>query len=198
MNQKGEATLLSVMILFAMSSLIVLSSLELRRSFRLLQNRTQLFLCAKETKGEIKNHLRFMGRTNWVIKNTAKAALIAVFIPGLQGAALEAEKVKKILIAAQNLELISYLKKMADLKGKGCPLDPRLLITPFELGTLGFARDENDGAILRDQHWSYLFFFKPFTLKMEFSEADLEGLRPKVHIETSEKGAMLSSLWSLH
>lgn len=196
MNERGEATLISVMIVALLTGLVLLCSLELQRSFQLLQKRTHLFLCVKETKAEIKNHLRLMGRTNWGIKNIHRVGIIALFIPGLQGAAMEAEKMKKLLIQLQTFELISYLKKIHDLKSKGCPLDPRTLITPFKIGASLHERDINEKAILRDSSWSYLFIHGPYSIKLEFSEARLERLDPKIKIISSEKGVMLSSLSS--
>lgn len=196
MNQRGEMTLLSVMIIALMTGLILLCSLELQRSFKLIQKRTHLFLCVKETKGEIKNHLQFMGRTNWAIKNVHRAGIIAIFIPGLQGAALKAEKMKKLLIQLQTFELISYLKKINDLRAKGCPLDPRTLITPFKIGASLHQRDSAQKAILRDSSWSYLFIQGPYSVKLEFTDARLERLDPKIKITSSEKGVTLSSLWS--
>lgn len=196
MNQRGEITLLSVMIIALMTGLILLCSLELQRSFQLLQKRTHLFLCVKEAKGEIKNHLQFMGRTNWAIKNVHRVGIIALFIPGLQGVALKAEKMKKLLIQLQTLELISYLKKIHGLKAKGCPLDPRTFITPFKIGASLHERDAAQKAILRDSSWSYLFIQGPYIVKLEFTDAHLERLDPNVKITSSEKGVTLSSLWS--
>ena len=69
MNQKGEVTLITTLLMFILLGIVLLSSLELKSSFRKLQRRTELFLCVKETKGEINLFLKFMGRTNWAIKN---------------------------------------------------------------------------------------------------------------------------------
>lgn len=193
MNQKGEASLLAVFILLAMSALFVLLSLELRSSYLQLQRRTNLFLCTKEVKGELHRHLKFMGRTNWGINNVKYAALIMVFIPGMQGAAINYDKVKKLLQSLQALAVLSYMKTFYDLRQKGCPLDPRLYITPFELGGAVLRRDEEGAAILRKKKWSYYFYAKPYTLELEIDSRDFEGIYPRIKYRTLEKGAMLSS-----
>lgn len=69
MNERGDITLTSLFCLILISSLLLLTTLKLRRSFDLLQRRSELFLCAKETSGELERYLTFMGRTNWGIRN---------------------------------------------------------------------------------------------------------------------------------
>ena len=196
MNQKGEVTLLSIMLLIGMMSILTLQALKLRQSMRLLQKRNELFLCVKESKGELNKYLKFMGRTNWGIKNVRRASLIMAFIPGLQGGALQAEKVKKILIQIQNLSLIPYLKKIKDLKAQGCPIDPRMLITPFEINPKGYARDSMDAARLRNKRWSYYFVSLPYALKLEVDSNQLEAIGPRIFFQASESAEKLSSLWS--
>ncbi|HXH32193.1 MAG TPA: hypothetical protein VNJ01_15415 [Bacteriovoracaceae bacterium] len=193
MSQKGEASLLAVSMLLAMSALFVLLSLELRSSYLQLQRRTNLFLCTKEVKGELHRHLKFMGRTNWGINNVKYAALILIFIPGMQGVAVNHDKVKKLLQSLQALAVLSYLKTFYDLRQKGCPLEPRLYITPFELGGAVLRRDEEGAAILRKEKWSYYFYSKPYVLELEIDARDFEGIYPEVRYKTSEKAARLSS-----
>jgi hypothetical protein len=196
MNQRGEITIASCLLILAFSSLVILSALELKRSFRQLEKRTKLFLCAKETKGELHVFMKFMGRTNWAIRNTNRASLIMVFIPGLQGAAMDAQKLKKALQYAQEARLVSFLKTLRDLKGRGCPLDPRMFITPFELGSRLLARDNEGAANLRKKTWTYYFLLKPYALAIETRSDDWEAVQPRITYLTSEKGAMLSSLSS--
>lgn len=186
MSERGEATLLSVLLVTVLAGLVLLCSLELQRAFHLLQKRTKVFLCAKEVKGEIRQHLRFMGRTNWGIKNTHRAGLIALFIPGLQGAAMEGQKIKKLLIQLQTLELVSYLKKLAALRAKGCSLDPQIFITPYRIGSGVHQRDTSGQAILRETAWDYYFIQKPYSLKLAFSNSGLK-------IESSASGGTWSS-----
>ncbi len=122
MNQKGETILFFVLILVVISGLFTLCGLELQRSFSLLQKRTNLFICVKQTKGEIHRYLDFMGKTNWALKNSSKAQLIATLIPGLQGIALNAEKMKKTLKHLQTGSLINYQAKILQLKIQGCQI----------------------------------------------------------------------------
>ncbi len=196
MNQKGEVTLLSMLLILTLSGLVLLSSLELRKSFHLLEKRTHLFLCVKETKSEFHYFMQFMGRTNWGIKNINRAGLIMLFIPGLQGASMEAEKLKKLLQRSQEFRLVSYLKTLNDLRAKSCPLDPRMFITPFKLGTRLFQRNAGGAAILRETKWTYYFLSKPYLLQIKIDLTNWEKPNPKMNYQAEEKAAKLSSLWS--
>lgn len=196
MNQKGEVSLLCVLLIFTCMSLALLSALELKKNYALLEKRTHLYLCVKETKGEFHQFMKFMGRTNWGIKNLNRASLIMVFIPGMQAVAMEAQKIKKYLKLAQNIRLISYLKTLKDIKQNSCPIDPRMLITPFKLGAEFFQRD-GDGAVqLRANEWTYYFLSKPYLVSLTIKGTSFERVNPKIKYISEEKGAKLSSLLS--
>lgn len=197
MNQRGEATLLCVLVLVVLSGLVTLCGLRLQHSFSNLKKRTELFLCVKETKGELDRYLIFMGRTNWALKNTTRAQMVALFIPGMQGAALKADKIKRIIKTAQNASLILYYKKLTELKGKGCPLDPRMVLTPFELASKGYKRGPDDRALIRSDKWTYMFLSKPYFLSLQVQTVGMEAINPRIKYIAEEKGAKLSSLLSL-
>lgn len=188
MNQKGEITLFSCLLLLGLMAMVLLCGLELRKSFKLLEKRTHLFLCVKETKGEFNEFMKFMGRTNWGIKNINRASLIMVFIPGLQGAAMDAQKLKKFLIYSQNIRLVSYLKNLKDIRGKSCPLDPRMFITPFKP-----KRDAEEALVLREKKWTYYFLQRPYVLSLTIDQRGFEKINPRLTYLTEEKGAILSS-----
>lgn len=191
MNQKGEITLTVVLMTLALTTLVLLCALELRHSFKTLEKRTTIFLCVKETKGEFHQFIKFMGRTNWGIKNINRVSLIMMFIPGLQGASMNAQKLKTTLKRAQDVRLISYLKTLRNLRTKSCPIDPRMLITPFRP-----ARD-NDGALkLREKQWTYYYLLRPYALSLEINLQDYESIHPRIQYKTEEKGAILFSLLS--
>jgi hypothetical protein len=196
MNQRGEMTVTSCLLLFTLSSLVILGALELQSAFSLLKKRTHLFLCVKEIKGEHHRYLQFMGRTNWGIRNANRAALIMIFIPGAQAGAATAEKVKKFLKGTQDFMLISYLKTLALHQKKGCPVDPRMYMTPFVLGGTGYKRDAEEAALLRKNEWTYLYFSRPYLLNVTVMAKGLESVNPKPNYKTSEKGAKLSFLSS--
>lgn len=191
MNQKGEITLMSCFLIMALTSLVLLCALELRKSYRLLERRTHLFLCVKETKGEFHSFMKFMGRANWAIKNINRASLIMIFIPGLQKVALDAQKAKKYIQYVQNGKIVSYLKTLKDLKGKQCPLDPRMFLTPFKV-----KRDPYGALVLREKEWTYYFLSKPYFLGLKVSADRWERVQPKINYRTEEKAARLSSLLS--
>lgn len=196
MNEKGEVTLISCLLILALSGVILICSMELHSSFKLLKRRTDLFLCVKESKGEIHLFMKFMGRTNWAIKNINRASMIMIFVPGLQGLALDAQKAKKYLQYSQEARSISYLKTLTELKKKQCPLDPRMFITPFVLGPRLFKRDAEGAAILREDEWNYYFLSKPYLLTLKIQSQGFERINPKLTYISEEKAAKLSSLWS--
>lgn len=196
MTQKGEVTLFGVLLLVVISGLLTLCGLELEKGFRTLKRRTGLFLCVKETKGELQRYLIFMGRTNWALENIGKAQLIAVLIPGLQGVGLEADKMKKVIKALQNSTLPLYLGRLKELKNRGCPLDPQMLLTPFRLATSGYKRELSEAASLRKKQWTYHFLKTPYLLTLNVEASSLVSIHPKISFEAREKGVILSSLFS--
>lgn len=197
MNQKGEATLLTTLLIAVLTGIVLLCALELKKSFSQLERRTHLFLCVKETKGELHQYMKFMGRTNWAIKNINKASLIMLFIPGLQGVAADAQKAKKYLQYVQEGRTISYLKTLTSLRGRKCSTDPRMFLTPFKLGSRLLKRDAHGAAELREEKWTYYFLSKPYLLQINIEASGFESIKPAVNYITSERGAKLSSLLSL-
>ncbi len=196
MNQKGEATLFCAMGLLCLVGLFLLAHLSLRKTYRQMQIRTSLFLCVKESKGEIKNYLTFMGQTNWGIKNLNRVSWIAAVIPGLQGVASSAENAKRFLIFTQEMKYVSYMQKWASLKSKGCPLDLRVVTTPYTRNLLSYSRDSEDAAVLKEPKWSYLFIKKPYALGLSFKAEGLEQITPQVHVDSWEIEGKLPSLFS--
>lgn len=194
MNQRGEVTLISCFLLLIVTSILILGSLELTRSFRLLEKRSRLLLCVKETKGEMNDFLVFMGRTNWGVKNVNRLGLIMLFIPGLQGGAVKAQKAKKYLQYIQEARVTSYLVTLSKLKKRGCPLDPRMMLTPLMLGDRLLKRDAEGAAILREPTWNYLYLLRPYLIEIKISAGQWERPVPKLSYEASEKRVMSSFL----
>lgn len=189
MNERGEMNLLFVVMIVGLTGVMFLGALRLQRSFSLLQKRTHLFLCAKETEGELKNYMTFMGRTNWAIGNINKAKWVMAFIPGLQGAALDAEKLRRLLKHTQNLALVPYVKKITQLKARGCPMDPRLAITPFRLTVSGYVRDSHGRARLRKEKWTNYYADLPYLLSVDWDASQYEAVWPRFRRISSENGA---------
>ncbi len=196
MNQRGEMNLFFVLMVVGLSGVMILCALRLQRSFNLLEKRTELFLCTKETEGEIHAYMKLMGRTNWALKNLQKARLVMLFIPGLQGAAFEGEKLKRALIVYQNLGLVPFLKKMAELKSRRCPLDPRILITPFQLGGSVYRRNLDGTALLRNSKWTYHYVSFPYSLSVDWDANQYEAINPRLRRISRENVAKLSSVLS--
>lgn len=196
MNERGEMNLVFALMVAGLSGVLILCALSLHRSYRLLEKRTELFLCMKESEGELVRYMKFMGRTNWALKNIRKAQLIMVFVPGLQGAAANAEKMRKALITIQDLSLVPYVKKLSHLKSRGCPLDPRLLITPFHLSGRGYQRGTEGSARLRSEKWINHYISLPYAVSVEWDARAYESVRPTINRKSSEKAARLSSILS--
>lgn len=197
LNQKGEATLFCVLILVVLSGLLTLSAVELQRTFSLLKKRTNLFLCTKEVKGELDLHLKYMGRLNWVIKNTTRAQVLAVFIPPLWPYIGNADQIKRISKSLQAVDALQFEIKLYSLAKKGCPIDPRMYSSPYEVGTdYGFKRTMEGAAKLRKKEWTYYFLDRPYLLSLKVNAENSESLWPKIYYQAEEKGAMLSSLLS--
>jgi hypothetical protein len=196
MNEKGEMNLLFVLMVVGLSGILILCALRLQRSFGLLEKRTQLFLCVKETEGEMVRYMKVMGRTNWAIKHLDKVKYAVIFFPPLAALAANAEEAKKGLILIQNLTLIPYMKKLSDLRGRGCPLDLRMLKTPFEISGVGYARDGDDTAKLRSKKWSYAYVSFPYSISVDWNASGYEALKPLLKRNSWENGAKLSSILS--
>lgn len=187
MNQKGEVTLMTSLLMFILMGIVLLSSLELKSSYRKLQRRTELFLCVKETKEEINLFIKFIGRTNWAIKNINRAKLIMMFLPLAPATTLNAQKLKNFLIHAQNIRLISYLNSLKKIKAKGCQLEPRLYITPFELSVGSLKRDQTQSVNLRKKKWNYIFYSPPYTLNLKIDGTGWEDSSPRIKYFSEEK-----------
>lgn len=196
MNERGEVSLLTVAVLSLMTGLLLLCALELRKSFRLMERRTELFLCTKEFKGELTRHLTHMGRANWGLKNLLKIQVIAIFIPGLQEVALVAPEIRKFLKAWQTLQLTMFRAKLLSLKKRGCPLDPRAFLTPYKNNGLTHQRDFDDTAIPRSQKWSYHVVQVPWMLTLEVGIHNVEAIMPRIRFQVTERAAKLSSMSS--
>jgi hypothetical protein len=196
-NQKGEVTLFCVLILVALSGLLTLCAVELQKNFSLMKKRTELFLCVKETKGELNNYLLRTARLNWLIKNTSRAQMVAVFFPPLWAAVGSAEKIKRVTKGLQLGALSLFEIKLLKLKKQGCPLDPRLLQSPYELGKdFGYTRTFEGAAKLREKKWTYYFIDRPYVLSLTVDAGQAESLIPKLEYRAEEKMGTLSSLLS--
>lgn len=196
MNERGEAILLSVLILALLSGLLTLCGLELQHSFGQLRKRSELFLCAKEFKGELHQHLKIMGQTNWGLKNLSKIQILSVFIPGLQGVALSGKKIKKILKGIQVASTLRYVAAVTSLTKRHCPLPPNAYRGIFKREGLQLKRGRQSEALLRSRKWTYLFYHHPYLLEMSIDATNIEGLHPHPQYAFKEKGGKSFSLYS--
>ena len=194
MNERGEITLLSCLLILGLTGIVFLSTLELQRSFSQLKARTTLLLCTKETKGELNEFLIFMGRTNWGIQNLQRAKWIALIFPGAKLASQSAEKLKKFLQSSQEARLIYHLKILRNLQLKGCPLPLMLLKTPFETNGPILKRNQNGSVKLRSLKWNYHFFVRPYEIHLSVLAREWEKISPQVEYVVEDKPVRFSSL----
>jgi len=196
-NQKGEALLFCVLILVVLSGLLTLCGMELQRNFSLMQKQTNLFLCVKESKGELNFYLKSMGRLNWLLKNITKAQMVAAFFPPLWPYVGDAEKLKEAVKVLQFSSLGLYEAKVITLTQNGCPLDPQMILNPYQLGSdYGFKRNFDGAALLRSKTWTYYYLEKPYLLTLKVDATGINGVMPRITYRAEEKGAILSSLLS--
>jgi hypothetical protein len=180
MNQRGDCTLFGILILLALSSLLTLTSLSLIKSFKRLKQRTNLILCLKEFKGEQNQFIQFISKTNFALKNISRAKLIAAIIPGLQLGSMKAETLKRVIQRSQDLRLISYLNKIADLKRQSCPVPMKFRQSPFDFNLKGLKRNYEGTVIIRNQQWKHYFQQHPYVISMSCQIRKIDEIAPKI------------------
>jgi hypothetical protein len=198
MNQRGEIGVLCAAGLAAMTGLILLLALELHKEYSLIKRRTHLLLCTKEAKGELLQYLEFMGKTNWALENIQYAQLLAAILPGLQGAALSAEKVKKIIQRVQDVRHLQYKSSLFSLLSKKCPVDQKLLQGPLKTVTLVLRRNSQGLVMLRSSSWSHNLSYYPYHIELKVMAQDWKRLRPLISVTSLESKAKSSWRPFLH
>lgn len=192
MNERGDITLLGTLVLLCLSSLVLLSALELERSFKTLRARSTLLLCTKEAKGELRDLLALMGRTNWGIKNLERAKLLAALFPGMGMASKSAEDVKKGLQLIQDAKMLSYLRTIGSLRVKGCPMDFLFIQTPFETAGPRLKRNQDGTIKIRSKQWGNRFFLRPYEIQLNVKVLTWETFSPHLQLLTEDRPAKLS------
>jgi len=196
MNQRGEITLLASLLLLGLMGIILLASLELKRSYQILENRTHLFLCIKESKGELHGLMKYIGRVNWAIRNINNIRMIMMLFPGLESTTVSAKEVKKYLQKTQHIRIITYQGKLNHLVNKKCPLDKKMFLTPFKINKHNLIRDRSGAVTLREKEWSYQYLNHHFLIELKIHTKSWDGLKPQLLYTTKEKRVKFSSLWS--
>jgi hypothetical protein len=196
MNERGEAIVLSILILTLLTGLLSLCGLELQHSFGLMRKRSEIFLCTKELKGELHQHLKVMGQTNWGLKNIKKAQLLSAFIPGIQGVALSGEKLKKMLKGIQTTSLIHFLSVITTLNKRHCPVPVNAYQGAFQFDGVRLKRGLQGEALLRNKKWIYLFYHHPYLLEVRINAIRINELQPQIKYSITEKKVKSFSLSS--
>jgi hypothetical protein len=187
MNERGEITFLGVLAILCFSSLVILSALEIERSFRRLKSRTTLLLCTKETKGELKGLIGFMGRANWGIKNLERVKLLSILFPTAGIATKSADEIKRGLQRMQDLRILYHFKTLSALHMKGCPLDPLLIQTPFEIVGNLLKRSPNGTVKMRSDKWEHHFFLRPYKIQLRVEPERWESPFPQIYFQAKDK-----------
>jgi hypothetical protein len=194
MNERGEITFLGTLLMLCLSSLVLLSALELERSFKRLKQRSTLILCTKEAKGELRNLLTTMGQTNWGIKNLERVKLLAMLFPGMGMASKSAEDIKTGLKLFQDVKMLSFLKTIATLRVKGCPMDPRFLQTPFEMTGTRLKRNQDGTIKIRSTEWNHHFVLRPYQIQLKIKLVNWEAPSPRLQFLVEDRPEKLLSL----
>lgn len=189
MNQKGEVTFTFILLMVVINSVLLLFGLRLHFNWLNLENRSKVFLCAKEYKEESSLFINKVEKLNWVIKNTDQAQKVAMFIPYLWPYVGKAEKVKTASKFLQSKYLADYLITITKLKKKKCPIPLGEYTSPYILGAnLGFQRDQHDQAKLRKKTWNAIIKLSNHQVQLQYKIVK-KGLWKTVEISSSEKMA---------
>lgn len=171
MNQQGNSTLFSMLFLL-LFTLLSLKNLQYRiDNSKKAQSSQKLILCAKEHNGETKKLISFMKKTNMTLKVLSLSKLAQVVLPGFGILTkISTKSAIKLLIKAQEIQLISYLNKTRSLYSKSCLISPTVFKTPYKLSIskLGFQRNKWKQAKLRGYKWSSTFFGVSYIIQNDF------------------------------
>lgn len=165
--------------------------------FQEIKARGELMLCLKETKGELHQFIVSVEKLNWAINHIDKAKYL-IFIPGLQGVAVNAEKAKKLIQRYQDFTLGQYLLKLAGLQ-KRCRLSAHAFMTPYQISPKGFKRQFDGTTQWRRDKWNTHILGQLELAQIEIKSKKINRLNPEINYLYSIKKAnvwsRLQSVW---
>lgn len=160
MNEKGNTTLLGLVLIMAISFLFLFLIKKRIEYTKAREDFQKLLLCSKETNGATKEFYDKISESNTFLKALTITEYTTITIP-IYGviASKSAAQAIRVIKAIQVGYLISYLNKLRVLTQKECYLSPNIYKTPFELQlSSGFKRNEFEEAKIRGNTWKYINF----------------------------------------
>ena len=182
MNDKGNATIFSLCLLFVFTVLILGSLSERLSHLKKVESTKKLLICAKIINGETKDFTSFMQKSNTALKYLSMTELVSVLLPSFGIVTkISTASAKKVVIKSQQLYLFSYLNKIKSLYSKSCLIDPRVFKTPFKLSIMkfDFQRDKWNQAKLRGNKWNLIILGSYHIIQNTYSFQD--DLKIKSH-----------------
>jgi predicted neutral ceramidase superfamily lipid hydrolase len=134
-----------------------------------IRERSLVYLCAKEFHQKQNSFIDKIETINLALISSQYLKFVTLLIPGsfvLTNAS--SKEIEIMLKKLQDLLLISYLKNLAMLKKKSCPLPLDSYKTPYVLSGLVFERNLNHQTVLRKLSWQILIAKPQTQLLMQF------------------------------
>ncbi len=169
LNQKGSIHSIGVLLLFLSSILFIHFVYSHIVEFNKIQSKFDFYLCAKKFNRLTQNYINSTNKLNLILKYP-RAADLVVFVPG--GATLKAAKdlAIKAIIVKQNIELVSYLKNIFEIKAKSCAKIHCSAIVPYKVAGISYQRDPNNKSLLlKKRNWTCLAQREKNILKIYYS-----------------------------
>lgn len=175
-NERGNITLMGLLFLFLASSLIGFYFLREHKAYQELAQDLKEQLCLKSMVKEKTIFIKRMETINISLKMAFTTQMVTVAIPSFQIFTASAEKIKKVLKAAQQALFVSEMKKSYERYQKGCPFSLSELKTPYKHKVL-LTRGISGEAILRAKNWEEIWKGKKSLYKINYQ---VKGLHTKV------------------
>lgn len=170
-NEKGEAQLITIIIVFALSNIIIISLKGRVLNFKELREKQNTLLCIKQINGETKNFINYIDKINRPLKILTIAKFTSILVPGIGTVTQKSSKTAiKALKKLQSTALASYVKNTQTPLLKYCPSKNIKLLSPYKLAKRGlFKRDKFNQTIFKGRRWEYFIYAKKFYIKTIFS-----------------------------
>ncbi len=195
MNERGEATMLTIGLIFAFSSFFILFVFEAYIQYKLLDKRAKVMICAKKARIIGERYIKRIQVSNWGIKNIKKIQYISFLIPGLTAIAGSGEKAKSLLKKYQDLQLFNLKTQMIKIRKDGCHIQTFENDTPFITSGLRHVRDHQEITKTRHISWPITISLSPFSINLVFQRIETTNLKPQIQYSSKENLVKFLSIW---
>jgi len=178
LNQKGEVTSVTILFFILLFGAVVLYGYSKILIVNKVQNRLKFTLCIKEYNEATKQVIRRIGKGNKLIKLIVVGETATIAATGGSATAAKAatKYAKKLLKLKQTVHHFSYMKNIATLQRKKCPLPITSNITLYKLKNEGLFEQRN----LRRKEWKVVFLQKGNNGILKYSLEDQLSQGPQV------------------